>query len=81
VPQIENGEALIIPTKSDIDVFVSQKMSNQIWNLEYIDLAHLLYIVAHDRLWSLAILRRNCWSYLYIFSNGTSGTALLIIDM
>jgi hypothetical protein len=35
--------ALIIPTKSDIDVFVSQKMSNQIWNLEYIDLAHLLY--------------------------------------
>jgi hypothetical protein len=26
-----------------IDVFVSQKMSNQIWNLEYIDLAHLLY--------------------------------------
>jgi hypothetical protein len=25
VPQIENGEALIIPTKSDIDVFVSQK--------------------------------------------------------
>ena len=42
VPQIENGEALIIPTKSDIDVFVSQKMSNQIWNLEYIDLAHLL---------------------------------------
>jgi hypothetical protein len=43
VPQIENGEALIIPTKSDIDVFVSQKMSNQIWNLEYIDLAHLLY--------------------------------------
>ena len=43
VPQIENGEALIIPTKSDIDVFESQKMSNQIWNLEYIDLAHLLY--------------------------------------
>jgi hypothetical protein len=43
VPQIENGEALIIPTKSDIDVFVSQKMCNQIWNLEYIDLAHLLY--------------------------------------
>jgi hypothetical protein len=43
VPQIENGEALIIPTKSDIDVFVSQKMSIQIWNLEYIDLAHLLY--------------------------------------
>jgi DNA-dependent RNA polymerase auxiliary subunit epsilon len=43
VPQIENGEALIIPTKSDIDVFVSQKMSNQIWNLEYIDLTHLLY--------------------------------------
>ena len=43
VPQIENGEALIIPTKSDIDVFVSQKMSNQIWNLEYIELAHLLY--------------------------------------
>ena len=43
VPQSENGEALIIPTKSDIDVFVSQKMSNQIWNLEYIDLAHLLY--------------------------------------
>ena len=43
VPQIENGEALIIPTKSDIDVFVSQKMSNQIWNLEYIDLAHLHY--------------------------------------
>ena len=43
VPQIENGEALIIPTKSDIDVFVSQIMSNQIWNLEYIDLAHLLY--------------------------------------
>jgi hypothetical protein len=42
VPQIENGEALIIPTKSDIDVFESQKMSNQIWNLEYIDLAHLL---------------------------------------
>jgi hypothetical protein len=39
VPQIENGEALIMPTKSDIDVFVSQKMSNQIWNLEYIDLA------------------------------------------
>jgi DNA-dependent RNA polymerase auxiliary subunit epsilon len=38
VPQIENGEALIIPTKSDIDVFVSQKMSNQTWNLEYIDL-------------------------------------------
>jgi DNA-dependent RNA polymerase auxiliary subunit epsilon len=37
VPQIENGEALIIPTKSDIDVFVSQKMSIQIWNLEYID--------------------------------------------
>jgi hypothetical protein len=30
VPQIENGEALIIPTKSDIDVFVSQKMCNQI---------------------------------------------------
>jgi hypothetical protein len=26
VPQIENGEALIIPTKSDIDVFVSQTM-------------------------------------------------------
>ena len=25
VPQIENGEALIIPSKSDIDVFVSQK--------------------------------------------------------
>ena len=43
VPQIENGEALIIPANSDIDVFVSQKMSNQIWNLEYIDLAHLLY--------------------------------------
>ena len=43
VPQIENGEALIIPTKSDIDVFVSQKMCNQIWNLEYIDLAHLHY--------------------------------------
>ena len=43
MPQIENGEALIIPTKSDIDVFVSQKMSNQIWNLEYIDLTHLLY--------------------------------------
>jgi len=43
VPQIENGEALIIPSKSDIDVFVSQKMCNQIWNLEYIDLAHLLY--------------------------------------
>jgi hypothetical protein len=43
VPQIENGEALIIPTKIDIVVFVSQKMSNQIWNLEYIDLAHLLY--------------------------------------
>ena len=43
MPQIENGEALIIPTKSDIDVFVSQKMSIQIWNLEYIDLAHLLY--------------------------------------
>ena len=38
-----NGEVLLIPTKSDIDVFVSQKMSNQIWNLEYIDLAHLLY--------------------------------------
>jgi hypothetical protein len=36
-------EALIIPTKNDIDVFVSQKMCNQIWNLEYIDLAHLLY--------------------------------------
>jgi hypothetical protein len=31
LPQIENGEALIIPTKSDIDVFVSQKMCNQIW--------------------------------------------------
>ena len=43
MPQIENGEALIIPTKSDIDVFESQKMRNQIWNLEYIDLAHLLY--------------------------------------
>ena len=43
MPQTENGEALIIPTKSDIDVFVSQKMCNQIWNLEYIDLAHLLY--------------------------------------
>ena len=43
MPQIENDEALIIPTKSDIDVFVLQKMSNQIWNLEYIDLAHLLY--------------------------------------
>ena len=43
VPQIENGEALIIPTKNDIDAFVSQKMCNQIWNLEYIDLAHLLY--------------------------------------
>jgi hypothetical protein len=43
VPQIENGEALIIPTKIDIVVFVSQKISNQIWNLEYIDLAHLLY--------------------------------------
>ena len=42
MPQIENGEALIIPTKSDIDVFVSQKMSNQTWNLEYFDLAHLL---------------------------------------
>jgi predicted nucleotidyltransferase len=43
VPQIENGEALLIPTKSDIDVFVSQNMCNQIWNLEYIDLAHLLF--------------------------------------
>ena len=43
VPQIENGEALIIHTNSDIDVFVSQKMCNQIWNLEYIDLAHLHY--------------------------------------
>jgi hypothetical protein len=43
VPQIENGEALILPTKSDIDVFVSHKMCNQIWNLEYIDLTHLLY--------------------------------------
>ena len=43
VPQIENGEALIIPAKSDIDVFASQKMCNQIWNLEYIDLAHLHY--------------------------------------
>ena len=43
VPQIENGEPLIIPSKSDIDDFVSQKMCNQIWNLEYIDLAHLLY--------------------------------------
>jgi hypothetical protein len=43
VPEIENGEALIIPTKSDIDVFVSQKMCSQIWNLEYIDLAHLPY--------------------------------------
>ena len=43
MPQIENGEALIIPSKNDIDVFVSQKMCNQIWNLEYIDLAHLLY--------------------------------------
>ena len=43
MPQTENGEALIIPTKIDIDVFVSQKMCNQIWNLEYIDLAHLLY--------------------------------------
>ena len=42
VPQIKNGEALIILTKSDIDVFVS-KMCNQIWNLEYIDLTHLLY--------------------------------------
>ena len=29
--------------KSDIDVFVSYKMCNQILNLEYIDLAHLLY--------------------------------------
>jgi predicted nucleotidyltransferase len=43
VPQIENGEALLIPTKSDIDVFVSPNMCNQIWNLEYIDLAHLLF--------------------------------------
>ena len=34
VPQIENGEALIIPTKSDIDDFASQQMCNQIWNLE-----------------------------------------------
>jgi hypothetical protein len=29
VPQIENGEALFIPTKSDIDVFVSQTMSQK----------------------------------------------------
>jgi hypothetical protein len=28
VPQIENGEALIILTKSDIDVFVLHKMCN-----------------------------------------------------
>jgi hypothetical protein len=28
VPQIENGEALIILTKSDIDVFALHKMCN-----------------------------------------------------
>jgi hypothetical protein len=38
-------------------------------------------IVDHDRLWSLAILRRTVGHTCTFFSIGTSGTALLIIDM
>ncbi|XP_063420517.1 uncharacterized protein LOC134705727 [Mytilus trossulus] len=40
---VENGENLVIPTSNDDDVFLPQKNINQIWNLEYVDLAQLLY--------------------------------------
>ncbi|CAC5407839.1 unnamed protein product [Mytilus coruscus] len=40
---VQNGEILVIPTSNDVDVFVPQKIINQIWNLEYVDLAQLLY--------------------------------------
>lgn len=40
---VQNGEILVIPTGNDVDVFVPQNIINQIWNLEYVDLAQLLY--------------------------------------
>ena len=54
---VQNGEILVIPTSNDVDVFVPQKIINQIWNLEYVDLAQLLY---KNILFQKLINRKKC---------------------